>query len=53
MKFSTMQADVRLYGIRLPMVKKGDDLATLIVNSFKNMEKGDVLVVTSKVISKG
>lgn len=47
-----MQADIRLYGIRLPLVKEGDDLARLIVNSFGNVEEGDVLVVTSKVISK-
>jgi len=47
---------IELYGLRLPEVKPGDDLARLLVDAVSEeaggIEDGDVLVVTSKVISK-
>ena len=47
---------VELYGLRLPEVKPGDDLARLVVDAASEeaggIRNGDVLVVTSKVISK-
>ena len=47
---------VELYGLRLPEVKPGDDLARLVVDAASReasgIRNGDVLVVTSKVVSK-
>ncbi|KYH37188.1 MAG: hypothetical protein AYL29_008610 [Candidatus Bathyarchaeota archaeon B24] len=47
---------VELYGLRLPEVKPGDDLARLIVEGASReaggLRDGDVLVIASKVVSK-
>ena len=47
---------VELYGLRLPEVKPGDDLARLLIDAASSeaggIRNGDVLVVTSKVVSK-
>ena len=47
---------VELYVLRLPEVKPGDDLAGLVVDAASEeaggIRDGDVLVVTSKVVSK-
>ena len=47
---------VELYGLRLPEIKPGDDLARLVIDAASKeaggIRDGDVLVVTSKVISK-
>jgi len=47
---------VELYGLRLPEVKPGDDLARLVIDAASSeaggIRNGDVLVVTSKVVSK-
>jgi len=47
---------VELYGLRLPEVKPGDDLARLVIDAASSeaggIRDGDVLVVTSKVVSK-
>jgi coenzyme F420-0:L-glutamate ligase/coenzyme F420-1:gamma-L-glutamate ligase len=50
-------AEVRLIGIEgMPEVAPGDDLAGLIVQAVNNqdlaLEDGDILVVTSKIVSK-
>ncbi len=42
---------VEVYPVRLPIVKPGDDLARLIVNSF-DFEDGDVLAICSTVVSR-
>ncbi len=42
---------LELFGVKLPDVKPGDDVGKLICDSFK-LEDGDIVVVTSKVISK-
>ena len=49
--------DVRVIGIRgIPMVQAGDDLAALILDAAAaqgtQVEDGDVVVVTQRVISK-
>jgi coenzyme F420-0:L-glutamate ligase/coenzyme F420-1:gamma-L-glutamate ligase len=49
--------DVRLIGLKgIPLVQTGDDLAALIAEAIdiqgEALEDGDVLVVTSKVVSK-
>ena len=47
---------IELYGLRLPEVKPGDDLARLLIDAASSeaggIRNGDVLVVTSKVVSK-
>ena len=47
---------VELYGLRLPEVRPGDDLARLIVEAAEGqaggLKPGDILVVASKVVSK-
>ena len=47
---------VELYGLRLPEIKPGDDLAGLVIDAASKeaggIRDGDVLVVTSKVVSK-
>ncbi|MEW6047852.1 MAG: coenzyme F420-0:L-glutamate ligase [Bacillota bacterium] len=47
---------VELFGLALPEVRPGDDLAALLAESARTscggLQAGDVLVVTSKVISK-
>jgi len=47
---------VELYGLRLPEVKPGDDLVRLVVDAASKeaggIRNGDVIVVTSKVVSK-
>ena len=47
---------VELYGLKLPEVKPRDDLARLVVDAASReaggIRNGDVLVVTSKVVSK-
>jgi coenzyme F420-0:L-glutamate ligase/coenzyme F420-1:gamma-L-glutamate ligase len=50
-------AEVRLVGIEgIPEVSPGDDLARLIVSALVDqelvLEDGDILVVTSKIVSK-
>ncbi len=52
-----MAKTVCIFGLEgLPLIKKGDDLASLIVSAAKNnnvkIEDGDVLVIAQKVISK-
>lgn len=42
---------LEVYGIKLPLLSKGDDLPRLIAEGFK-LQDGDVVVVTSKAISK-
>jgi len=47
---------VELYGLRLPEVKPGDDLARLVADAASEeaggIRNGDILVITSKVVSK-
>jgi len=47
---------VELYGLRLPEVKPGDDLARLLIDAASEeadgVRNGDILAVTSKVVSK-
>ncbi len=47
---------IELYGLRLPEVKPGDDLARLLVDAASEeacgIKDGDVIVITSKVVSK-
>lgn len=43
---------VQVVGVRLPEVQPGDDLAALIAASGAELHDGDVVVVTSKVVSK-
>ena len=47
---------VELYGLRLPEVRPGDDLARLLVDAASEeaggIRNGDILAVTSKVVSK-
>jgi len=47
---------LEVYGLRLPEVKPGDDLALLILEAIRReangIEEGDIIVVTSKVLSK-
>jgi len=47
---------IEVIGVRLPEVKKGDDLAKLILTSLNNeglkLEDKDIIVVTSKIVSK-
>ena len=51
-----MPLKIELYGLKLPEVSSGDDLAELILEAAEKeaggLKKGDVLVVTSKVVSK-
>ena len=42
---------LEVYGIKLPLLSKGDDLPRLIAERFE-LQDGDVVVVTSKAISK-
>ncbi len=42
---------VEVYPVRLPIVKPGDDLAKLVVESF-DIEDGDVIAICSTVVSK-
>jgi len=45
-----------MYGLKLPLISPGDDLAKIIVNASQNsgigLEDGDVIVLTSKIVSK-
>lgn len=47
---------VEMFGLSLPEVSPGDDLGRMLVDSCdsigKGLEEGDVLVVTSKIVSK-
>jgi len=47
---------VELFGLGLPEVKLGDDLVRMLVDSCEEegggIRDGDILVVTSKIISK-
>jgi coenzyme F420-0:L-glutamate ligase / coenzyme F420-1:gamma-L-glutamate ligase len=48
-----MTARVEIFGVPgLPEVRPGDDLAALIGNAGTELRDGDILVVTSKVVSK-
>ncbi len=40
-----------IFGVRLPIVKEGDDIAEMIVERFE-LEEGDVVVICSTVVSK-
>ncbi len=42
---------LEVYGLNLPLLSKGDDLAKLIAETFE-LEDEDVVVVTSKAVSK-
>ncbi len=45
--------ELRIWGVDgLPEVKKGDDIAALIASAHPGLDDGDVVVVTSKVVSK-
>lgn len=47
---------IEIYGLRLPEVRPGDDLARLIVDTASRdaggIVDGDILIVTSKIVSK-
>ncbi len=43
--------EVKVYPVRLPIVKPGDDLAKLIVDAFE-IKDGDIIAVCSTVVSK-
>lgn len=46
---------IELLGLRLPEVRPGDDLTRLIIEASKDaggLKEGDILVITSKVVSK-
>ena len=48
-----MTDELRIWGISgLPEVKPGADIATLIVEQEPSLQDGDVVVVTSKIVSK-
>jgi len=42
---------IEIYGIRLPEIKKGDNIGKIICENFK-LKDGDIVVVTSKIVSK-
>lgn len=51
------EADLQLFALRgLPSIQAGDDLAALIAESLRSnglaLQAGDILVVTSKIVSK-
>lgn len=52
----SMTSKIELFGLKLPEVKPGDDLAKMILESaaqtLGGLEEGDVLIGTIKVISK-
>lgn len=47
---------MELHGLRLPLIKEGDDIPRLILTSIKQQEleldDGDILVVTEKIVAK-
>ena len=48
-----MTGDLSIIGVRgLPEVRPGDDLAELIASAAPDLSDGDVVVVTSKIVSK-
>lgn len=51
-----MPVKLELYGLSLPEVQVGDDLAALLAASARDacggLQEGDVLVVASKIVSK-
>ena len=51
-----MKSKVELFGLELPEIKPGDNLAAMISESavqlVNGLEDGDILIVTSKVVSK-
>lgn len=51
-----MSVKIEMYGLKLPMIKPGDDLVKLILDEAlrvaDGVKDGDVIVITSKVISK-
>jgi len=46
-----MDGKVEVYPVKLPIVKPGDNLATLIAEAF-NLENGDIVAICSTVVSK-
>lgn len=51
-----MGAKIELYGLSLPEIKPGDDLAGLIIEAAQReaggLQDGDIVVVASKIVSK-
>ncbi len=43
--------EVRVYPVKLPLIKPGDDLAKLIAEAFE-LEDGDIIAICSTVVSK-
>lgn len=42
---------MELIGLKLPIIKEGDDLASMIVE-LANLKEGDIIVIAEKVVSK-
>jgi len=44
-------AKIEIFGVSLPEIREGDNIAKLIVERFQ-LEDGDIVVITSKIVSK-
>ncbi|HDN74231.1 MAG TPA: coenzyme F420-0:L-glutamate ligase, partial [Archaeoglobus sp.] len=42
---------LEIFGVKLPEIKKGDNIGELVCENF-DLKDGDVVVVTSKIVSK-
>lgn len=42
---------MEVFGLRLPIIKEGDDIARMIVNAYE-VEEGDIIAICSTIVSK-